>query len=826
MAKNNHIANSFVTGEVSKKFLGRTDAQQYNNSCEELLNSLVYPQGGSGRRPGTKFVREVKNVDGTTPKQVRIIPFHASDGTRWQLVLTSNPPEEGTGTGEDELVEYNWYAINVKSQEVEYIVPAFTEYTVISIPPPPDPEVTEPGAYSGYYDFEVDEVDMNTLQYAQSDDVLFCVDGFHRPFKIVYDADSANVFSLRPFPDSIFATANPNYPTQELGTFKQMPFLEPVIQTSDPESVLTLIVTGGGDITVNAIGGFTTDWIGKYIKFTRDTPGAAVILITHYNSATELRGVLVGGTAPGAGTQDYGGSDADFYYEEGAWDDIKGWPRTVCFFEGRLIFGGTKTFPDTIWFSSVNNIDIFDYRGLITDSDYADPETTADAFETTLRGNLLNEIRWLSDSKTITVGTNYREYVVQGPSSAKTLGVDNIQSNAETPHGSAQIQATRIENTTVFLQRHRRAIRELVYNLDENSFQATNLNIIGEHIAKKGAEQREDDALWRQKGYFVAMAMQEVPLGILWCLDNNGMLCGMTRERQQQVNAWHYHELGGTSFKLVDGVPISYKPFIQSISTIQKPAQGTYDDGPEGEPDELWAAVSRGYKADADTPYNEVPRTYIERFMDEWENPKIESGWVVESEPQNAPVYMDCAVITSSEQADQPGVITGLPHSHGEEVSVVCNGIDFGEYTVDEGSIDISQKLTDLGITDWQAIVGFNYLANIIPVTPEVQAQLGSSQGQSRRIDRITIHFLRTIGCKFGLAEDPNQDDTPSEAMEEVEFRRESLAQNAPTPMFTGDKQLNFPQGYDTRPKVHIQSHRPLPMQVTHIVYRMVVYEG
>jgi hypothetical protein len=172
-------------------------------------------------------------------------------------------------------------------------------------------------------------------------------------------------------------------------------------------------------------------------------------------------------------------------------------------------------------------------------------------------------------------------------------------------------------------------------------------------------------------------------------------------------------------------------------------------------------------------------------------------------------------------------VIEDLPHAEGEIVDVVCNGHHFGEYTVEDGSVDISEKLSDLGIIgSWQAIVGYNYDSDIVPVVPEVQATTGSSQGLPRRIDQITIHFLRTIGAKFGRYADAEQDNTPYAEMEEIEFRRSGAAADDPIPMFTGEKTLVFPPGYEKRPKVHIRSSIPLPMQVTHIVSRMVVHEG
>jgi hypothetical protein len=646
MAKTNHITNSFVAGEVSPRFFGRTDTQQYNSAAEKLFNSLVYPQGGSGRRPGTKFVMSVLNPMNQPPGQVRLIPFHGSDGTRWQLVITCEPPQSAADSSDPsygsvdyyDVGNWSWKAINVETEEVYAIKNNFGQFSGANT------------TFTDYYDYESDGVDLNTLQYAQNNDTLFIVDGVHRPLILIYDPALLNtgatpnldngVFSLYEWPRYQFPISNPDYPSQEVATYRQMPFLDAVNDSSTDQ--INLAASGGGVLTISSSGLFDEEtWIGRVIRFTRGAD-ACVVVVTAVTDVNNASVSLIAGTAPANGTnKNYGGNTTD-YYEEGAWNDEYGWPRTVCFFEQRLVFGGTATFPDTIWFSRVGNIDIIDNIGLVDDSDFLDAIANTDEFKTTLKGNLLNEIRWMFDSKNITAGTNYREYVVQGPSTAKTIGPDNVQTQGETPHGSAQVQAVRIENTTVFVQRHRRAVRELVYNLDENSFKAPNLSIISAHMPVKAAEEKLGDWRHKARGYFVAMAMQEVPLGILWCLDNNGRLSGMTRERQQEVNAWHQHELGGASFiKTVEG-DVSMKPFIHSISAIQRPQSTTYEDGPTGEPDELWVAVARGYKEPGSTDYEEGPVMYIEKFMDEWEDPTIEDGWITDANPKRAPVYMDC----------------------------------------------------------------------------------------------------------------------------------------------------------------------------------------
>lgn len=835
MARNNHIINSFVAGEASPKFFGRTETGQYNQACEDLTNMLVYPQGGCGRRPGTQHIAEILTPDDEPVTDSRAIPFFASDGTRWQLIITPNPPDAPTGyTPGVSTDKLPWLAYNTKTGEKDYIYATF-EFTVT----PPNYNAF----MDDYYDLSAKGVNLSELQYAQSGDTLFIVHGKIRPIRIKYvkreDVHSTVPrFTMTSYPDTLGALTQ-----AENELWRQSYYLDPVIQSKFDYEAIDLSVDGSDNMTIEPSAGslitFNDSWNGRYIKFTRGV-AAAVVMVYDVDSPTSAKVVLIGGTAPATSTSDtYGGTDADYFYESSQWDDVRGWPRTVCFFDDRLVFGGSPTYPDNIWFTRINNIDWFDQRLLVTDPEYLDPITSADSFTTTLRANVLNEIRWMSPSKTITVGTNYREFVVSAPSNTKSIAIDNIQTSAETPHGSAYVQAVRIENTTAFLQRHRRAIRELVFNLDENSFQASNLNIIGEHIAKKSAYKHYQEYSTKDEGYIIALAMQEVPLGVLWCLDNNGRLCSVTRERQQQVNAWHYHEIAGLSKLTVEGEDVDFSPFIQSISVIQ--AESRTADGLAGEPDELWMTVARGVYDPDEEEY--VKRVYLERMSPEWEQPTINEGWDTSftlSSFGKGPVYMDFAHMTSKYwETDGAGGYTAplgtvkrLPHSIGSEVDVVCNGKYFGKYTVTDGmdaspavaggSIDFSDKLGST--TDYEVIIGYNYIARNVPVVPELPAQTGSAMGQDRRIHQIVIHFYRTIGARFGLLPDTVQAYTPAHGYEEIYFKP-GVNQDDPIPMFSGDKRVDMPQGYETRPKIVIESHLPFPMQVTHIVAKGVVYE-
>jgi hypothetical protein len=377
----------------------------------------------------------------------------------------------------------------------------------------------------------------------------------------------------------------------------------------------------------------------------------------------------------------------------------------------------------------------------------------------------------------------------------------------------------------------------MIYNLGEQSFIAPDISIQAEHMANKGALERAFAGYGYavNPGAYIMLAKQTTPIGIAWLLDNNGFLIGVTRDRQQEIIAFHSHEIVGPGVQIQNPTgaidTFDYKPKIESLAAIQKAPLDSIGTG--GEPDELWLVVSRGYNGyDIPPPIQGIgaqKHFFLEKMAQEWDRGPIYNDW--DDTIDVAPVYCDGAIIFNS--ADNPeceaeGFIP-VPHlTVGQVVSVVMNGFDLGEFTVNSNyEIDISANLTEAmleGDTVWQAVVGFTYIGKLNPVVPEVPAQTGTSQGLPRRIDQISIKFLNSLGARFGRVTSTEESNTPVSPLENIIFPIQTDF-TIPQALYTGMKKLDFPQSYEQRPQLLIETYRPLPCIVTHIVARMVVYE-
>ena len=74
MSRVTQIKTNWTAGELAKDLFGRVDITKYANGAETLENFIVQPHGGITRRPGTRFVKEVK----TSSAKTRLVPFEFS----------------------------------------------------------------------------------------------------------------------------------------------------------------------------------------------------------------------------------------------------------------------------------------------------------------------------------------------------------------------------------------------------------------------------------------------------------------------------------------------------------------------------------------------------------------------------------------------------------------------------------------------------------------------------------------------------------------------------------------------------------------------------
>lgn len=270
------------------------------------------------------------------------------------------------------------------------------------------------------------------------------------------------------------------------------------------------------------------------------------------------------------------------------------------------------------------------------------------------------------------------------------------------------------------------------------------------------------------------LVKQESEETIIWIRDKNGGLFATTKDREAEINAFHYHVLGGTYQSKI--------PEVQSMCELSSP---------DGTSEDLWLAVQR--------TINGSSVTYIERIGREFGLQEINNA---STNIIDKLVYCDSAILF------KPGgaftVVTGLSHLEGQTVVIVADGHYLGEFVVAGSQITLPNAYSE-------AVVGLNYRSRLKTLNLEDGSGIGSSQGAIKKFDQLTIRFFRTIGAKFGFIQSDLLD---------IDFKPAGLTPGLPTPLFTGDKLVQFPLNYDREARLIIEQNSPLPCTVTGLIAR------
>ena len=246
---------------------------------------------------------------------------------------------------------------------------------------------------------------------------------------------------------------------------------------------------------------------------------------------------------------------ATYLWSESAFSSVMGFPRTVALHEQRLVFGGTKKRPLSLYGSQIDDFENFRYGAL-------DDE----AFSFTISSNESNPINWIVSQTKMLVGTAGDEWSIGATNIDQAMGPGNVDAKQQSSYGSAFLQAEVVNEVVLFAQRQAHKIREMTFNFERDGWVSPDLNILANHISNEG---------------FVETAFAQQPDSIFWCITKDGKLVGMTYERDQKVVGWHRHSTLGE---------------FESVATIYG--------GPDA--DEVWFSTRR-------TVGGQTVR-YIERF--------------------------------------------------------------------------------------------------------------------------------------------------------------------------------------------------------------------
>ena len=755
MGRASTIQNAFNAGEMSALMLGRQDVAKYAAGMFVCLNGIPLVQGGWTRRPGTAYLHQTKFHD----RECRLLPFQYSVEQTYVLEfghqyirfftehgiltrtaqnitgITKANPAVVTYSGSDTYANGDRVLITgvvgmTQVNNREFVVTNVNTGANTFELYDSDGLAVNSSAYGTWSSggtvaeiFEVtttfDETDIPDVRVTQSADVLYITHPDFPPQQLVRVSAVSWTLSDVDFIDGPYDVLNTTATT-----------LSPSAATG------TVTLTASATTGINDDAGFQTTDVGRLVRIKEGSAWGWGEIVGRLSTTVVTVTVGTGST--------FTNTNAKVNWRLGIYSDTTGFPKNSTFYDDRLFFAGAALYPQRLDGSKT---------GLYTDftPTATDGTVAADnAVSFTLNADDVNAVQWMvPNEKGLLVGTSRGEWQVKPSALNEAITPTNISAKPSTRHGSADVAPATAGKAVLFVQRGQRKVRELAYVFEADGFKAPDMTLLSEHITRP--------ALYE-------VAYQEQPQAVLWGVRSDGVLLGMTYERDQNVVAWHRHELGGQSD--ADGLLI---PVVESVCAVPTP---------DTTRDELYCVVKRYI--------NGRTRRYIEYMSKIWET---------EDEQEDA-FYVDCGwtVINGSPSAS----VTGLWHLEGETVGVYVDGARHNDVTITNGTATLDRTGTIVTL-------GYFYESDGQTMPWDGGSQDGSAQGKIKRIHRVGFWLVDTLGLKYG----PDAD-----SLTEIIVRQWGDEYGTATPLFTGVARERFESDHDKLGQVYWRADGPFPANV------------
>ena len=814
---------NWTSGEISPKLFGRTDIDKYENGAATIENFLVQTHGGVSRRPGTRFIAEVKS----SAAQTRLIPFEFNVEQTYVLEFGNNYfrifRDGGAVTSSGSVVEIT------------------TTYTTAQI--------------AG-------------LKFAQSADVMYVVSPEHIPRKITRTSHTAwtiaDVVLARGPMLSVNSTATTMTSSARTGDATITASADTFVSTD----VGRLIKLNEGFVKIASVTNATTavgavqeledgrvellpSYVAGTISFHEGDPDSTglehndriqdtafnfidegfksgqTIIISGTSSNNTTAGVKIvdvsdstilltpgsdlAAEAAGSGFTIQGKLEADENWQLGAFSTTTGFPRAVAFYEQRLVMAGTSSQPQTLFFSQSGDFENFESG---TEDD--------DGMVYTIGSTEVAVIRFLASTRSLIVGTSGGEFVVRASGNDEPITPKSVQIKQQTNYGAADHVPAQVGNTVIFLQRAKRKLHELQFNFDVDGYIGADVTLISEHVTENGIEE---------------ISFQREPDNILWAVRADGQLACMTYKREEKVIGWTRQIIGGvfgTGDAVVESVAILPGDLDedQVYLIVKRTINGNTERYVEYiENFDFGTDVNDAIFVDSSLSYTGVTNTLAGAEAADQTTITLTSGSAFASSG-SIKIGNEFITYTGKSTNDLTGCVrgvqgvaaahasgatvtqaaislSGLAHLEGQSVQILADGAVHANKTVSSGAVSLERYVT-------KAHAGLGYNSTLTTLRVEGGSIQGTAQGKIKRINEIVVRLNRSVGLKVG--KDPSNLDI-------VPFRSSADDMDAPIPLFTGDKEIEFDGEYGPDGQLTIRQDQPLPMNVLAIYASLTTFD-
>lgn len=857
---------SFAAGEISDDLAARVDTVKYSTGLRTLRNCIVQKFGTVQNRPSTAFVGEVKD----STKRVRLIPFVFNDDQKYMLEfgdlyirvikngayvsdlsltitsITNASPAVLTYTGTDPANGDEVAISGVVGAMANYvngrnfkIASVNTGANTFQLKYMDGTNVNSSafGLYSSggtaarIYTLTSTyvEADLQELNFDQSADVITLTHQLYPPADLARLSDSSWTLT-----DKTFA------PAQVAPVVAALP--APFGSGYDQKYVVTAISTETSEESLPSNVGFleNTDLPTIAHPITVSWSGAAgAVRYNVYKQSPVITGQDFNGiygfmvTVGLPQFTDDGTLSPDFSdnppVARNPFPGASDYPATSAYFQQRQYFARTINNPETIWGSRVGFFNNFTINSPLQDDD---------AVTFTLTGKRVNAVQHLLDLSRLIIFTAGREIRADGDGTG-LIKPGEINPKAASYNGSSTLFPIAVNETAIYLQAGSSIVRDLIFDVQIEGYRGNDLTLFSSHLV-------EDNTI-------VDWAYQQKPNSIIWAVRDDGVFLGLTYVREQEIIAWHRHDVDGlvenvasipdgnedTVYlaikRTIDGVS---KRYIEKFNTrkigdivdyVGMDCSLTYD-GRNGDSTTMtlsggttWvytetltltASASFFTAADVGNAIHLIGSdgTLIRFVITGYTSATVVSG---KSSNITVPVAMRSVAITDWARAvDQ---LAGLWHLEGEAVSVFGDGF----VVASPNNASYTQRTVENGVLSLDRPYGVIHVG--LPIINDIETlNIDSYQGEpladkKKQITKVNIHVKDSRGIWAGFEAPSDDEVAPLQGLNELKIRgNESM--NDPVRLATEVVDITINNGWNSNGRVFIRQVDPVPLTVLAIM--------
>jgi len=194
---------------------------------------------------------------------------------------------------------------------------------------------------------------------------------------------------------------------------------------------------------------------------------------------------------------------------ENVWSATRGWPRSVTFHEGRLVFGGSRDRPSTVWMSRTFQPYDFDVSKARAD----------DAIDHTIETDQVHVVQRVVSGRNLQIFASGATFYVPD----RPVTPEQMSTPLQTRHGCKLVKPFVVDGATLYVSRLGSAIREFLFTDAENAYTADSVNVRAPHLFNEPTQMAVAEGTTNEDASYVYVTNSDGTMAVFNTLRGEGV---------------------------------------------------------------------------------------------------------------------------------------------------------------------------------------------------------------------------------------------------------------------------------------------------------------